>query len=264
MMEKVLLEAMKSLENGQPCALATVVQSMKGTPQKIGAKMVVFSDGTCFGTVGGGLNEEKTRKECLKAMKTRKYSLVPLSYSKKDGFLCGGQIKVFIEPLLAQKHLVICGGGHIGLPLSIIGKTLGFKVTVLDNRKEFANKRRFPHADHVICHSFTKGLSTIAVDQNTLMVLITASHDTDFQCLKKIIKSKAGYIGIICSQSKKQEFVRKLQSLRIPDSLIKAVKMPIGLDIGALSPQEIAVSISAEIVSIINKDLMGSSKFRSK
>jgi xanthine dehydrogenase accessory factor len=263
-MEKVLLEAIKSLKNGQPCALATVVESAHGTPQKIGAKMVVFSNGSCFGTVGGGLNEEKVRKECLKAIKNQKYSLVPLSYSKKDGFLCGGQIKVFIEPIIAQKRLIICGAGHIGLPLSIIGKTLGFNVTVLDNRKAFANKQRFPHVDSIICDRFTKGLSKIAINQNTLIVLITASHDSDFQCLTKVIHSKAGYIGVICSQAKRKEFFKKLQKLGIPNSLIKNVKMPIGLDIGALSPEEIAVSISAEIVSTMNKGLIGSMKFKHK
>ncbi|MFA6378331.1 MAG: XdhC/CoxI family protein [Candidatus Omnitrophota bacterium] len=263
-MEKVLLAAIKALENGQPCALATVVESAKGTPQKIGAKMVVFRDGTCFGTVGGGLNEEKTRKECLKAIKNQKHSLVPLSYSKKDGFLCGGQIKVFVEPIAAQKSLIICGAGHIGLPLSIIGKTLDFKVTVLDNRKAFANKKRFPHVDKIICDTFDKGLSKVSANQNTFVVIVTAGHAYDFQCLKKIIHSKAAYIGIICSQSKKQEFIKKLHKSGIANDLIKRIKMPIGLDIGALSPQEIAVSIAAEIVSIYNHDLVGSAKFSCK
>ena len=264
-MEKILLKALKSLDKGRPCAFATIVESTaKGTPQKTGAKMVVFSDGTSFGTVGGGRNEEKIRKECLKAIKTSKYGLVPLTYFKKDKFLCGGQMKVFIEPILTPKNLIICGAGHIGLPLSVIGKVLGFKVTVLDNRKEFANKKRFPHADHIICKTFHDGLSEIEINQNTFIVIITAGHITDFECLKTALTSKADYIGVIASQPKCREFNEQLKRQGIPDALIKKIKMPVGLDIGAQTPQEIAVSIAAEIISATNKDFIGSSKFYKK
>jgi len=264
-MEEILQKVVRSLQQGKPCACATIVESTaQGTPRKIGAKMVVFSDGSSFGTVGGGQNEENVKRICIKAIKSKKYGLVPLAFSKKNNFLCGGHIKVFIEPFLAQKDLIICGGGHIGLPLSVIGKVLGFKVTVLDSRKEFANKKRFGHADKVVCANITQSLSKIAIGPSTFIVIIGHSHEIDFSCLKKVARSKAGYIGIISSASKRQEFIKRLKSLGVPKNDINKIKMPIGLDIGAQTPQEIAIAIAAEIVSVLNKDLIGTPKFRSK
>ncbi len=261
-MENTLRKALSALEANQSCAFATVIESTaKGTPQKAGAKMVVFEDGSLFGTIGGGINEERAKKECLKAIKTKKTAFLDYSCTEKVA-LCGGKIKVFIEPFLTKKHLIICGAGHIGLSLSIVAKMLNFKISVIDSRKSLLNPKRFPHADKLLIGSFSKCLSKIPIKKDTIIMIATFDHASDFEALKSVIKSKAGYIGVIASQNKKNAFIKKLKSLKISEQIIKKIHMPSGLDIGAQTPQEIAISIASEMISESNKDFIGSDKFK--
>ena len=141
---ELLAKALKAVNSGQKYAFATVVESTKkGTPRKSGAKMVVLNDGTLYGSIGGGRNEKAAQKECLKAIRLAKPSLVTYDYfGQKGQSVCGGQMKVFIEPAVCQNHLIICGAGHIALPLSAMAKILNYKVTIIDNRRSFANKKR--------------------------------------------------------------------------------------------------------------------------
>src|SRR5208283_1294749 len=152
MSSDILYKALLASQKGQNYAFATIIEAtLKGTPRKTGAKMIVFDDGTSFGTIGGGRNEKAAIAECLKAIQKQKPATITYNYFGRAGeSVCGGQMKVFIEPFAAKEHLIICGAGHIALPLSAIGKILGFKVTIIDNRKELANKIRFPHVDKII------------------------------------------------------------------------------------------------------------------
>lgn len=259
----LLIKALKAAQQGQSYAFATVVESTKkGTPRKAGAKMVVLEDGTLFGSIGGGRNEKATREECLKALKTGKPTLVTYDYFGGEGqSVCGGQIKVFIEPFVGQKHFIICGGGHIALPLSVLGKMLGFTVTILDNRNEFASLKRFPHVDQVICGDYAKKLAKIPVDKNTYVMIVTQGNEHDFECLKTVVEKDLGYLGVISSKAKKIKFFNRLKEAVVPEKRLKGVDIPAGLDLGAQTPEEIAVSIAAQIVSIKNKDLLGTDKF---
>ncbi|MFH1360797.1 MAG: XdhC/CoxI family protein [Candidatus Omnitrophota bacterium] len=265
-MQDLLEKTLQAAQKGRKYAFATVVEStIKGTPQKAGAKMVVLEDGTIFGTIGGGKYEKEAQKECLKAIKRRKSTLVTYDCFGKEGQpVCGGQMKVFIEPFGAPRHLVICGAGHIGLALSALGKILEFKVTVLDNRKEFANKKRFPHVDEIMAGPYNKTLDQITPNLNTYLVIATHGHLHDFECLRKVIRSDAAYIGVIGSLKKRQGFLKQLKKLGVSTSRLKKVYMPTGLDIGAQTPQEIAISIMAEIVTHSNRDFLGSAKFETK
>ncbi len=134
---EILYKALKASQKGQSYAFATITEAtLKGTPRKTGAKMIVFNDGTSFGTIGGGRNEKAAIAECLKAIKKQKPATVTYNYFGREGeSVCGGQMKVFIEPFAAKDHLIICGAGHIALPLSAIAKILGFRVTIIDNRQ---------------------------------------------------------------------------------------------------------------------------------
>ncbi|MDP8266758.1 MAG: XdhC/CoxI family protein [Candidatus Aceula meridiana] len=262
-MDHLLYKALEALQKGQNCACATIIETTsQGTPRKPGAKMLVFADGSQFGTIGGGLIEEKTKGEALKALKKRKTALVDYTLKKSEKALCGGNIKVFIEPFLASKELIICGGGHIGLSLSIIGKMLNFKVTVLDNRKNLANKKRLPHVDKIVIGDYSKNLSKLKFDPNSYVVIVTQAHDSDFSCLKILVKSDAAYIGVIASQAKKAKFLKNLKALKTTSKALKKVHMPTGLDIGAQTPQEIAVSIMAQIIAQVNKNSIGTIKFK--
>jgi len=159
---------------------------------------------------------------------------------------------------------VICGAGHIALPLSAMAKMLNFEVTIIDNRKKYANKKRFPHVDKILVGDHAKQLEKIDINENTYIMIVTHGNEHDFVCLKKVIKSKAGYIGVISSKAKKIKFFRRLEALGISKSLLKKIKIPAGIDIGAQSPAEIAVSIASEFVQETNKSLLGTDKFKDK
>ena len=262
----LLIKALKAVRNGQKYAFATIVESTKkGTPRKTGAKMVVWEDGTIYGTIGGGRNEKEVQEECLKAIKTGQPALLTYElFGKEDQSVCGGRIRIFVEPFVSQKHLIICGAGHIALPLSLTAKMLNYKVTVIDNRKELANKKRFPHVDAIRVGAHAKELAKMPIDRNTQIMITTQGHEHDFDCAKAVIKSDAGYLGVISSKPKRLKLLKQLRAANMPEKYIKRLSMPAGIDIGGQTPEEIAVSIAAEMVAANNKDLIGTDKFKEK
>ncbi len=259
----ILYKALEASQKGQSYAFATITDAtLKGTPRKTGAKMIVFEDGASYGSIGGGRNEKAAIAECLKALKSRKPSTVTYNYFGREGeSVCGGQMKVFIEPFKLREHLIICGAGHIALPLSAIGKMLGFKVTVIDDRKAFAHKKRFPHVDKIIVGNHAAELAKITIGPDSYVIIVTQGNEYDFECLKVMIKSQAGYIGVISSRPKKAKFWGRLKSAGVAEKYFKRVHIPMGLDIGAQTPEEIAISIGAELVAVKNKEYIGTDKF---
>jgi len=199
MSSDILYKALQASQKGQSYAFATITEAtLKGTPRKAGAKMIVFDDGSSFGTIGGGRNEKAAIAECLKAIQKRKPLNITYNYFGREGeSVCGGQMKVFIEPFTAKDHLIICGAGHIALPLSAMAKILGFKVTIIDDRKAYANKARFPHVDKIIVGHHADELAKLAMESNTFVTIVTQGNEYDFECLKVVIRSSAGYIGVI-------------------------------------------------------------------
>lgn len=263
-MDPVIKKAYQAARKGQSYAFATVVTSTtKGTPRKAGAKMIVLSDGSLIGTIGGGRYERAATKECQKAIKTGSASIVTYNYfGEKGQSVCGGQIKVFIEPFAGKRHFIICGAGHIALPLSVIGKMLNFRVTIIDDRKQFANKKRFPHVDDIIVGNHAKKLAKMPMTQDTYVMIVTQGNEYDFQCLKAIIHSQPAYIGVISSKVKRMKFLKRLKAAGIPGKHLQKIKMPAGVDIGAQTPEEIALSICGEIVKKYNKKWMKTEKFK--
>ncbi len=262
----LLLKALNASKKGQSYAFATVVESTeKGTPRKPGAKMLVLEDGSLFGTIGGGRDEKVTQETCLKAIKNGKTDILTFEhFGKKNQSICGGKTKVFIEPFKGVRRLIICGGGHIGLHLSVIAKMLNFEVIVLDNRKEFATKSRFPHVDRVVFGEFGDNIARFGNTKNCYIMIATFGHDYDYVCLKNALRTQASYIGLISSRNKRNRFFKELKKEGFSNKELKRIVSPAGLDIGAQTPEEIAVSISAEIVKLYNSDLVGSYKFKEK
>lgn len=265
-MNEVIQQAFAAAQKGQSFAFATIIDAtLKGTPRKSGAKMVVLQDGTIAGSIGGGRNEKAAIAECRQAIKTGKSTTVTYNYFGREGeSVCGGQMKVFIEPFAGQKKMIICGAGHIALPLSFLGKLLNFNVTIIDDRKEFATKKRFPHVDKVIRINHAKGLAQQTIDQNTYIVVVTQGNEYDFECLKVAITKDMAYLGIISSKAKKTKFLGRLKAAGIPEKLFKKAAIPTGLDIGAQTPEEIAISIAAEIIQLSNQNFLGTAKFSDK
>ncbi len=263
MIDELLNKALQATQRGERYAFATIVEAtLKGTPRKAGAKMLVFEDGSSWGTIGGGRNEKAAIAECLKAISSHKPTTVTYNYFGREGeSVCGGQMKVFIEPFTPAIDFIICGAGHIALPLSATGKMLGYKVTIIDSRKAFANKQRFPHVDRIIVGDYAKSLSKISIHSNTYIAIVTHGNEHDFECLKSVIKSQAGYIGVISSKPKKVKFFGRLKKLGIEQKYLNRISIPMGLDIGAQTPQEIAISISAQIVQLKEQEYIGTDKF---
>ncbi len=263
-MEDLFLKAYQAALKGQSYAFATIIDStIKGTPRKTGAKMVVLEDGSIWGSIGGGRNEKNAQLECFKAIKSRKPSVVTYKFDEKPGnSICGGEIKVFIEPFAGKKHLIICGAGHIALPLSAIGKMLNFKVSILDNRPELANIKRFPHVDDIHLGEHAQELKKLKVTQDTFVVIVTQGYEHDLNALLVALKTKASYIGFISSKVKKVKFFRRLREQGISEKNISRIHAPMGIDIGAQTPEEIAVSIAGELIAVNNNDFTGSSKYK--
>ncbi|HOW36353.1 MAG TPA: XdhC/CoxI family protein [Candidatus Omnitrophota bacterium] len=266
MNEELLQKALEAFKKEQSFAFATIVNStLKGTPRKTGSKMIVLENGSILGSIGGGPVEKAAQIACRKAIKTRKTALITYRLlGVKNQPICGGQIDVFIEPFAGKKHLVICGAGHIALPLSMMAKILNFKVTVMDNRKEFASKRRFPHADNVILCNPAQALKRLIINQDTYIMIITHGHKYDFQCLQAALRTEAAYIGVISSRSKRIKFFSRLQKMGFSKNHLGRVSMPAGIDIGAQTPEEIAVCMMAEIIAKYQAPHIGTAKFKEK
>ena len=215
--------------------------------------MLVRLDGSILGTIGGGSLEAQIIKEALKVIRQNKPQRLHRSLSAKDsevGMICGGDLEVFIEPILTQPALFIFGGGHIALALAKMGKLCGFKIAVVDDRKEFANAERFPEAEIVIAGDFAKSFDRVEIDKSSYIVIVTHGHKHDELVLEWAVGTQAKYIGMIGSKTKNEAVFSHLMDRGIPREQLDRVHAPIGLEIEAQTPEEIAVSILAEVIKV--------------
>jgi xanthine dehydrogenase accessory factor len=253
-MSDIYQEIVRIREEGGEAALATIVSATGSTPREKGAKMLVRADGSISGTIGGGSLEAQVIKEALKAIGEGKPRQLHFSLTAKEveeeGMLCGGEAEVFIEPILTPPTLYIFGGGHISLPLAKIGKLLGFKIAVIDDRAEFANADRFPEADTIIAEDFNKSFSRLKIDKSSYIVIVTRNHQYDDMVLEWAVGTKAKYLGMIGSKTKTKAVFSHLLAKGIAKEKLARVHAPIGVEINAQTPEEIAVSILAEIIKV--------------
>ncbi|MDQ7780250.1 MAG: XdhC/CoxI family protein [Planctomycetota bacterium] len=248
----------EAIEHGEPFALATVVHVKSSTPRQPGAKMGIHADGTTFGTVGGGLLEKKVIDDALQAIRDggsllKDYSLYPQDQGG-IGTECGGSTQIFIDVISGADRLLLVGGGHIAQPLAKLGRMLGMSVEVVDDRPEFASPERFPAA---VLHrtSIQQTDFSRLVNPRTWVVIISRSHEIDTDALKAVAGLPAAYVGMIGSKRKVRVIMDRLAADGVDKARLEKVFSPIGLDIGAESPEEIAVSIIAEIISIKRKGI---------
>jgi xanthine dehydrogenase accessory factor len=222
-----------AVERGEVVALVTVVRG-PGT----GEKLVVAYDGTLEGTTGDvGLDAEVVRlaREAMTSGRTKRIE---------------GEREIYVEPYAPSPSIVICGAGHIGVPLAALAKYAGYHVTVIDDRADYANRKRFPTADEVVADDFAAALARARITPATAIVLVTRGHRYDWDCLRTVIDSRAGYIGMIGSRRRVKAAMLGLEAEGIGRELLEKVHAPIGLDVGAETPEEIAVAILAEIVLV--------------
>jgi xanthine dehydrogenase accessory factor len=253
-MSEVLEAALRAEREGQPAALVTVVQTEGSTPQKAGARMLVYPDGRLLGTIGGGCVEAEMTRRARLAIERRRcelagYDLTP-EQAGEDGLVCGGRMQVFIEPIEGQPTLCLFGAGHVAQPLARLAKMCGFRVEVLDDRVKFASRERFPDADAVLVDDFGPGAARLTLGRNTFAVVVTRGHKGDGEALRAVLGKGLRYVGLLGSKPKMVHIFSALQAEGMPAAQLAEVRTPVGLGIGAQSPEEIAVSILAEMIAV--------------
>ncbi len=245
-------EIMKIISEGKSAALATIVGTRGSTPREVGAKMLIQDDGKFLGSVGGGCLEAEVWQGAMKVIAEEKPKLMHLDLTGKEaeegGMICGGVMDIYIEPISPSPRVFIFGGGHISLYVSKMSAMVGFQVVVVDDRPQFANKDRFPEAQEVIAEEFPLAFSRLKVNRSSYLVIVTRGHAYDQEVLEWALGTDARYIGMIGSRKKIQSVYQNLEKKGIPPEKFLRVHSPIGLKIGALTPEEIAVSIVAEMI----------------
>ncbi len=252
-MEDIFRKLADIEKEGRQAALAIVVRTKGSTPRKAGAKMIIMEDGSTFGTLGGGGLEKKVIEESLEALKEGKAKLTSFDLDAKRGnldMMCGGEIEIFIEPIRQQEKLIIFGAGHITRALAPMMRSVGFRVTVVDDNPEVLEEDRLADMEGLISEDMESYAERLPSESSTYIVLLTRGFSTDRAILERIIGRDFRYIGMIGSGKKIGTIKEELISKGIGKEHFSKFYAPIGLDIGAETPEEIALSIATEIISI--------------
>ena len=254
MNREVFAAVADALDRGEPAALVTIVSATGSTPQRIGAKMLVFADGRMIGTIGGGCYENDAFWKAREAIADRKPRLVHYElsddFAQETGLICGGQMDVYIEPIEPSPELYVVGAGHVGFHLARLAHDVGFRVHVIDDREKFANSERFPNAVEIVVDDIPSWIARATIPAHAYAVIVTRGHTNDLEALQALAPREVRYLGLIGSRAKVARIYDALVADQTPANLLTRVHAPIGLDIGAVTPQEIAVSILAELIAV--------------
>lgn len=250
-------EIVRLRQQGRKGAVATIVNVRGSIPSFETAKMLVRDDGSIVGTVGGGCVEADVWQAAREAMESEKPQTLSFNLNQNPkydtGLVCGGTLDIFIEPVLPPASLYIFGAGHVALNLYRAAHSAGFEVTVIDDRQTYANRERFPEAKQVIAEDFDKAMAGLVPAENCFIVIVTRGHRDDMRVLRWAVQTRAGYVGMIGSKRKTITIFRELVKEGIPEGLFERVHAPVGFDIGAITPDEIAVAITAELIAVRRK-----------
>src|SRR5581483_7482141 len=216
--------------------------------------MLVFADGRTVGTIGGGCYENDAFWKAREAIKTRRPALIKYEltddFAQETGLICGGQMEVYIEPIEPAAELYIVGAGHVAFHLARLAADVGFRVHVVDDREKFANAERFPTAVEVVVDDIPSWIDRANIPPHAYAVIVTRGHTNDLEALRVLAPRELRYLGLIGSRAKVARIYEALVADRVPSTALQRVHAPIGLDIGAVTPQEIAVSILAELIAV--------------
>ena len=254
MSQLVFAAVVEALERGEPAALVTIVATTGSTPQRVGAKMLVFADGRSIGTIGGGCYENDAFWKARESIGKRRPQLVHYElsddFAQETGLICGGQMDVYIEPIEPSPDLYVIGAGHVGFHLARVAEDVGFRVHVVDDREKFANRERFPGAADIVSDDIPAWLGRATLPPHAYVVIVTRGHTSDLEALRALAGRDLRYLGLIGSRAKVARIYDELLAGGTPPEALDKVHAPIGLDIGAVTPQEIAVSILAELIAV--------------
>lgn len=240
-------------QNSQPVAVCTVIRTHGSTPRRAGAKMLVYADGSFTGTIGGGEMEARVIKAALQALADGKPNLLAYQFTdpaRGDPGVCGGQMEVFVEPILPEPVVVVIGAGHVGKAVVHLAKWLGFRVVVSDDRPEFCTPEAIPGADLYLPVPLAELPQYINLHRQTYLALTTRGSNVDVAGLPALLGTPAGYIGIIGSRRRWETTRQAILESGISEEALARVYSPMGIEIHAETPEEIAVSILAQIIAI--------------
>jgi len=251
---KSIPQALVELEqNSLSAAICTVVKTSGSTPRHSTSKMLVYPDGSIIGTIGGGELENQVILEAIQAIGTDQSKLIEYNMTDPthgDIGICGGQVTVFIEPINPSPLVIVIGVGHVGKAVAHLAKWLGYRVAISDDRSDFCTQETVPNADYYLPTEMKNIPDQIKITNGTFLILTTRGASTDIEGLPTLLNTSAGYIGVIGSKRRWVETVKRLLEKGITREVLTKVHSPIGLELNAETPEEIAVSIMAEILML--------------
>ncbi len=249
-----ILARLAQLEReGKPVVLALVIQAKGSVPRHVGTKMLIFPDGSSEGTIGGGAMESLVIKEAQDALSDGKPRLLHYNFSdpeRGDPGVCGGEMDIYVEPIRRKATLLVFGMGHVGKAVVHLGKWLGFRIVAIDDREEFAEPTSYPNVDQVVHSDLMTIPDEVEIDNQTYIVLTTREVPIDVAGLPALLKTEAAFIGVIGSRRRWETTSKALQEKGVSSEEIARVHSPVGLEIHAETPEEIALSILSEIIMI--------------
>ncbi len=239
---------------GQKCALATIVQVNGSIPSYESAKMLVREDGSIAGSIGGGCVEAEVWNAAREVIDTERPKNLSFNLGQDaaydNGLICGGQLSIFVEPVIPQPKAFIFGAGHISKSLSKVATIAGFETVIVDNREQFANRERFPEAGEIHAAEYEELFPKLAIHDTSYIVIVTRGHRDDMLVLRHAVHTPARYIAMIGSRRKVISVVKELEKEGIPRSAFERIFAPMGFEIGAITPEEIAVAVVAEMIAV--------------
>ncbi len=247
-------EAVRLRKLGQKCAIATIVQVRGSIPSYESAKLLVREDGSMAGTIGGGCVEAEVWNAAREVIETEKPKHLSFNLGQDaaydNGLICGGQLDIFVEPVLPIPGAFVFGAGHISKSISKIATLAGFSTTIVDNRESFANRERFPEAGEIYAEEYEEVFPKLPVNETSYLIIVTRGHRDDMRVLRWAVTTPARYIAMIGSKRKVIGVIKELEKEGIAPESFERVFSPMGLEIGAVSPEEIAVSVVAEMIAV--------------
>ncbi len=247
-------ELVQLRRKGEKCALATIVQVDGSIPSYQSAKLLVRQDGSMLGTIGGGCVEAEVWNAAREVIATEKPRTLKFSLGQdaayENGLICGGQLNVYVEPIVPQPRAFIFGAGHVSKSLSKVAELAGFATIIVDDREAFANRDRFPEADAIYAGEYEEIFPKLQVNDSSYLIIVTRGHRDDMRVLRWAVMTPARYIAMIGSKRKVISVVKELEKEGIPREAFERIAAPMGLEIGAVTPEEIAVSVVAEMIAV--------------
>lgn len=239
---------------GQKSALATIVEVNGSIPSFQTAKLLVREDGSMIGTIGGGCVEAEVWNAAREVIATGTPRNMQFSLGQDaaydNGLICGGQLQVFVECINPQPSAIVFGGGHISKSLCKVLDLAGFRTSVVDNRETYANRDRFPEAAEIYAEEYEDVFPKLSTNDSTYIVIVTRGHRDDMRVLRWAVATSARYIAMIGSKRKTISVIRELEKEGIARAVFERIYAPMGFDIGAISPEEIAISVAAEMIAM--------------